>query len=166
LSNNAQLPSAGQSSLWSSSGNRNVGPVQRNQSTPLSSQQGQQEDMFSSSARLATNSGSFRFGGQGNTGQGSQPQPGSIDEFPPLNNSNNGFRNGNGEIGQERGSNLMSQLGFGAQSSPAPSLSGSRAGNGLLSALSANTRASETRSPDAGNPGRFLCHGSLTICFF
>ncbi|KAK6193959.1 hypothetical protein LQW54_011922 [Pestalotiopsis sp. IQ-011] len=109
--------------------------------------------MFSSSARLASNQSSFRFGGQGTGGQAAQPQPGSIDDFPPLNNSNGGFRNGNGEIGQERGPNLMSQLGFGAQSSPAPPLSGNRAGNGLLSALSANTRASDTRSPDAGAPG-------------
>ncbi|KAF7532509.1 hypothetical protein G7054_g7878 [Neopestalotiopsis clavispora] len=109
--------------------------------------------MFSSSARIASNQGSFRFGGQGNAGQASQPQPGSIDDFPPLNNSNGGFRNGSGDIGQERGSNLMSQLGFGAQSSPAPSIPGNRAGNGLLSALSANTRSNDTRSPDAGAPG-------------
>lgn len=47
----------------------------------------------------------------------------------------------------------MSQLGFGAQSSPSSSLSGSRAGNGLLNALSANTRANETRSPDIGALG-------------
>ncbi|KAK9422718.1 putative CobW-domain-containing protein [Seiridium unicorne] len=152
LSNNSQLPSASQSSLWSTTGSRNVGPIQRNQPTPLSSQQGQQDDMFSPSSRLASSQGSFRFGGQGSVGQSSQPQPGSIDDFPPLNN-NNGFRNSNGDIGQERGSNLMSQLGFGAQPSPAPSLSGSRAGNGLLNALSANTRANETRSPDAGAPG-------------
>lgn len=154
LSNNAQNSSANQSSLWSTSGSRNVGPIQRNQPTPISSQPSQQDDMFSSSVRLASSQGSFRFGGQGAGGQAAQPQPGSIDDFPPLNNSNGGFRNGNGEIGQERGPNLMSQLGFGAQSSPAPPLSGNRAGNGLLSALSANTRASDTRSPDAGAPGR------------
>lgn len=152
MSNNSQLPSANQSSLWSTAGSRNVGPIQRNQPTPLSSQQGQQEDMFSSS-RLPSNQGSFRFGGQGNVERSSQAAPGSIDEFPPLNN-NNGFRNGSGEIGQERGSNLMSQLGFGAQPSPASSLSGSRAGNGLLNALSANTLANETRSPDGTTTGR------------
>ncbi|KAH8194244.1 hypothetical protein TruAng_011590 [Truncatella angustata] len=154
LSNNSQLPSANHSSLWSTAGSRNVGPIQRNQPTPLSSQQGQQDDMFSAPSRIASNQESFRFGGSGNAGQASRPQPGSIDDFPPLNNSNgNDFRNRNGDIGQERGSNLMSQLGFGAQSSPGSSLSGSRAGNGLLNALSANTRANETRSPDTGAPG-------------
>jgi CCR4-NOT transcription complex subunit 2 len=46
---------------------------------------------------------------------------------------------------------LMATLGFGAQGSPAPSLPGNRSGNGLLNALSANTRASEVRSPDIGS---------------
>ncbi|KAI1850083.1 hypothetical protein JX266_004462 [Neoarthrinium moseri] len=153
LSNNSQLSSGGQASLWSSAGSRNMAPIQRNQPTPLSSQQGQQDDLFSSS-RLASQQGSFRFGSQSSTGQSSQPQPGSIDDFPPLNNSNGGFRNGNGDIGQERGSSLMSTLGFGAQPSPAPSLSGNRAGNpgnGLLNAL--NNHAADARSPDAGAPG-------------
>ncbi|KAH8680890.1 CobW/HypB/UreG, nucleotide-binding domain-containing protein [Xylariales sp. PMI_506] len=144
LSNNSQLPSGNQSSLWSSAGNRNMGPVQRNQPTPG------QDDLYGPSSRLGSNQSSFRFG-QGNVGQASQPQPGSIDEFPPLNNGSSnggasGFRNGSGEIGQERASNLMSTLGFGASSS--------RGGNGLLNALSANTRASDSRSPDgAGAPG-------------
>ncbi|KAK7927157.1 CobW/HypB/UreG- nucleotide-binding domain-containing protein [Apiospora marii] len=148
LSNNAQLPSTSQSSLWSSAGNRNMPPIQRNQGTPLS-QQGQ-EDIFSSSSRLGSNQGSFRFGGS----QGS-PQPSSIDDFPPLNNNNNsGFRNGNGDIGQERGSNLMSTLGFGATTSPAPGMQGSRAGNGLLNALSENSRSGQVRSPDVSSaPG-------------
>lgn len=108
--------------------------------------------MFSSSSRLSSNPGSFRFGNQASSAQASQPPSGSIDEFPPLNN-NGGFRNGTGEIGQERGSNLMSQLGFGAQTSPASSLPVNRAGNGLLNALSANTRTTDVRSPDAGAPG-------------
>ncbi|KAK8090815.1 hypothetical protein PG994_000320 [Apiospora phragmitis] len=153
LSNNAQLPSTSQSSLWSSAGSRNMPPIQRNQGTPLS-QQGQ-EDIFSSS-RLGSNQGSFRFGGsQGSVGQPSQPQPSSIDDFPPLNNNNNsGFRNGNGDIGQERGSNLMSTLGFGATTSPAPGMQGSRAGNGLLNALSENSRSGQVRSPDVSSaPG-------------
>lgn len=120
--------------------------LQRNQPTPLSSQQGQQDDLgFPSSSRLSSNQGSFRYGSQASIGQASQTQPGSVTEdFPPLNNN---FRNGSGDIGQERTSNLMSQLGFGAQQSPAP-----RTGNGLLNALSA--RASEARSPDTSNaPG-------------
>jgi CCR4-NOT transcription complex subunit 2 len=124
-----------------------MGPIQRNQPTPLSSQP---EDLFSSSSRLTSNQGSFRFGNQGSVGQGSQPQPSSIDDFPPLNNGS--FRNGSDEIGPERGSNMMSTLGFGAQASPAPtSLAGNRSGNGLLNALSANTRAAEVRSPDAAS---------------
>ncbi|KAK7956196.1 cobW-domain-containing protein [Apiospora aurea] len=154
LSNNAQLPSASQSSLWSSAGNRNMPPIQRNQGTPLS-QQGQ-EDIFSSTSRIGSNQGSFRFGGsQGSVGQPSQPQPSSIDDFPPLNNNNNsGFRNGNGDIGQERGSNLMSTLGFGATTSPAPGMQGSRAGNGLLNALSETSRSGQVRSPDVSSaPG-------------
>ncbi|KAK7958310.1 hypothetical protein PG988_013158 [Apiospora saccharicola] len=154
LSNNAQLPSTSQSSLWSSAGNRNMPPIQRNQGTPLS-QQGQ-EDIFSSSSRLGSTQGSFRFGGsQGSVGQPSQPQPSSIDDFPPLNNNNNsGFRNGNGDIGQERGSNLMSTLGFGATTSPAPGMQGSRAGNGLLNALSETSRSGQVRSPDVSSaPG-------------
>jgi CCR4-NOT transcription complex subunit 2 len=109
--------------------------------------------MFSSSSRLSSNQGSFRFGNQPSSAQASQPPSGGVDEFPPLNN-NGGFRNGTGEIGQERGgSNLMSQLGFGAQTSSASALPGTRAGNGLLNALSANTRTTDVRSPDASAPG-------------
>ncbi|ORY63250.1 CobW/HypB/UreG, nucleotide-binding domain-containing protein [Pseudomassariella vexata] len=145
LSNNAQLSSAGQSSLWSITGSRGMAPIQRNQPTP-SSQQGQQDD-FSSASRLTSNQGSFRFG-QGSVGQASQPQPGSIDDFPPLNN--NDFRNGTGDIGQERASALMSV--FNAQGSPAPTSLQGRTGNGLLNALSANTRTTEVRSPESATP--------------
>lgn len=121
------------------------GAVQRNQPTPHS-QQGH-DDLFSTASRMSSNQGSFRFGNQ--TAQSSQPAPSSIDDFPPLNISS--FRNGNGEIGQERGMSLMSSLGFGAQGGAAAatsSLQGTRAGNGLLSALSANNRSSEVRSPE------------------
>lgn len=128
------------------------GAIQRNQSTPHS-QQSQQDDFFSSS-RMSTNQGAFRFGNQTSLSQSTQPQPNSIDEFPPLNNSN--LRNVDGEIGQERGSTLMSTLGFGAQGNTAGgSLQGTRAGNGLLNALSANSRTTEVRSPDGTTaPGR------------
>jgi CCR4-NOT transcription complex subunit 2 len=126
-----------------------MAPIQRNQPTPISSHQGQQDDLFSSSSRLSSNQGAFRFGAHGNVGQASQPQPGSVEDFPPLNNSNS-FRNANGEIGQERGSSLMSTLGFGAQTSPVSSLPGTRSGNGLLNALNANSRSTDVRSPDAG----------------
>ncbi|EOO03884.1 putative not2 not3 not5 family protein [Phaeoacremonium minimum UCRPA7] len=132
--------------MWANQGSRNMGgpgPVQRNQGTPIPSQQNQPDDMFSIPSRLnSTSQGSFRFGAQGNVGQSSQPQPGSVDEFPPLG------RNANGEIGGERGSSLMSSLGFGSQGTAGASPSqGNRAGNGLLNALSANTRTAESRSP-------------------
>ena len=141
----ASQPNAGQSSMWSSAGTRNLGTPslqQRGQNTPLSAQAGQGEDLFSSGARLSSNQSSFRFGNQGSIGQSSQAQSSSADEFPPLN------RNANGEIGQERGSSgLMASLGFGAQTAPSSSSQSGRVSNGLLSALSANARAAEARSP-------------------
>ncbi|KAI5463351.1 CobW/HypB/UreG, nucleotide-binding domain-containing protein [Mariannaea sp. PMI_226] len=149
LSNNSQLSNANQGSMWSTAGSRLGGPIQRNQQTPLSSQQGGQDDLFSSnSSRLPPVQGSFRFSGQGNMGvQSTQTQPGSIDDFPPLN------RTANGEIGSERGTNLLSSLGFAPQSASTGSTLSNR-GNGLLNALSANTRASELRSPPGvGAPG-------------
>lgn len=122
-----------------------AGTISRNQPTPHS-QQNQQDDFFSSSSRMNTSQAAFRFGNQAGMSQSSQPQPNSIDEFPPLNNS---LRNGDGELSQERGSTLMSTLGFGAQGNVAGgSLQGTRAGNGLLNALSANSRTSDVRSPD------------------
>ncbi|KAL2140043.1 hypothetical protein VTI28DRAFT_4320 [Corynascus sepedonium] len=145
LSNsNNQLNSASQSSMWSAQGPRNIGAgVHRGGGTPISSQQNQQEDMFAS--RLSSAQGSFRFGNQGNASQAAQGQSGVADDFPPLN------RSANGEIGgQERGGNLMSSLGFGAQGSASGSaVHASRAGNGLLSALSATSRAADVRSPTA-----------------
>ncbi|KAI0111894.1 hypothetical protein F4814DRAFT_423960 [Daldinia grandis] len=148
LSNNSQLQSAGGSSLWSTGASRGMGgTIQRSQQpTPLSSQHAQQDDFFSPS-RMSSSQGQYRFGNQNSVAQSSQPQPSSIDEFPPLNN--NSIRNSNGDIGQERGSNLMSTLGFGAQGSTAPgSLQAPRSGNGLLNALSANNRTADVRSPD------------------
>ncbi|KAI0803993.1 CobW/HypB/UreG, nucleotide-binding domain-containing protein [Xylaria sp. FL0064] len=143
LSNNSQLSSGNPSSLWAGSSRPMGGAIQRNQPTPHS-QQTQSEDYFPA-ARVSANQGAFRFGSHASMSQSSQPQPNSIDEFPPLNNS---LRNGE-EIGQERGSTLMSTLGFGAQGNTGgASLQGTRAGNGLLNALSANTRTTDVRSPD------------------
>ncbi|KPM38759.1 hypothetical protein AK830_g7804 [Neonectria ditissima] len=143
LSNNAQLSNAGQASMWSGAGSRNIGgPIQRNQPTPLSSQQGVQDDLFSPiSSRMPPVQGSFRFGNQGNMGaQSAQAQSTSIDDFPPLN------RTANGEIGSERGASLMSSLGFGPPAG-APGPSPNNRGNGLLNALSATSRVGEVRSP-------------------
>lgn len=96
---------------------------------------------------MNTNQGAFRFGNQASIPQSSQPQPNSVDEFPPLNN--NSLRSSEGEIGQERGSTLMSTLGFGAQgNSTGVTVQGTRAGNGLLNALSANSRTTDVHSPD------------------
>lgn len=139
LSNNAQLGNAGQSNLWASGGRNAAAPIPRNQGTPISSQQSQQQDdLFSTSSRLSSAQGSFRFGNPPSATQGSQSQATSVDEFPPLN------RNANGEIGQERGANLMSGFAFGsAAGAPAPAVQANRTGNGLLNALSANSRATE-----------------------
>ena len=99
--------------------------------------------MFSPSvSRISSQHGSFRFGNQGASSQ--QTQPTSADDFPPLN------RNGNGEIGSER----MSSLGFGSQAGSTTGPMQSNRGNGLLNALSANSRTSEVRSPPGiGVPG-------------
>jgi CCR4-NOT transcription complex subunit 2 len=99
--------------------------------------QQQQDDLFSSSSQLPSSGGGFRFGTQNAVGQSSQSNP--VDEFPPLNH------NANGDIGQDRSSNLMQNVGFSAQSSnlgfgsanpPQPNRN-----NGLLNALSGSNRA-------------------------
>ncbi|KAF4975828.1 hypothetical protein FZEAL_7447 [Fusarium zealandicum] len=149
LSNNPQMSNANQSSMWSAAGSRNLsGPIQRNQPTPLSSQQGGQDDLFSpNTSRGPSAQGGFRFGNQGNIGQPSQAQPTSIDDFPPLN------RTANGDIASDRTANLMSSLGFGTQTGASGPVLSNR-GNGLLNALSANSRASDARSPPGiGAPG-------------
>lgn len=134
--------------MWASGGSRNLsGPVQRNQGTPVSSQQGALEDMFGGgSSRMPSNQGSFRFGNQGNLSSASQGQPSTADDFPPLN------RGSNGEIGSARSANLMS-LAFGSQHGA----SGLHRGNGLLNALSANSRVNDARSPPGiGAPRPFI----------
>ncbi|KAL2169265.1 hypothetical protein VTG60DRAFT_6268 [Thermothelomyces hinnuleus] len=144
LSNSNQLNSANQSSMWSAQGPRNLGAgVHRGGGTPISSQQNQQDDMFAS--RLASAQSSYRYGNQGTGSQAAQGQSGVADDFPPLN------RSANGEMaGQERGGNLMSSLGFGSQGSASGSaMHANRAGNGLLNALSATSRAADVRSPSA-----------------
>jgi hypothetical protein len=162
LSNNPQAPSSGQSSMWSTAGSRNAGAVgPRSQGTPISaSQQNDQSDFFSAPSRIPSTQNTFRFGGQPGLNQSSQAQTGTTDDFPPLN------RNGNGDIGQDRGATLISTIGFGAQSSIGGSnAQGSRAGNGLLNALSANSRSSEVRSPTSGRLLEIhdLTSGSLLI---
>ncbi|KAF4513481.1 hypothetical protein G6O67_000748 [Ophiocordyceps sinensis] len=95
LSNNSGLNSGSQGCMWSASGPRNPnGPVQRNQSTPVSSQPTGHDDLFN-------------------------PAPSSR---MPLNQ------------------------GFGSQNTGPTHVQAHR-GNGLLNALSANSRANEARSP-------------------
>ncbi|GKT48673.1 general negative regulator of transcription subunit 2 [Colletotrichum spaethianum] len=139
--------------MWSSTASRNLGggPVPRNQqSTPLSAQSTQDELFTPTSARQ----GAFRFGSQNSGGPTPQAQSNPVDDFPPLN------RNANGEIGGERGANLMPSLGFGNQATgssaaiPPPRSAG--AGNGLLNALSANSR------PDGRSPSIASAQGMST----
>ncbi|KAH8129399.1 cobW-domain-containing protein [Trichoderma asperelloides] len=149
LSNNSQLPSTTQGSMWSTAGSRNIsGPIQRNQPPQGSSQPGGQDDLFGPpSSRMQPNQGPFRFGAQP-----SQVQPNSVDDFPPLN------RTSNGEIGSERGGNVMSSIGFGPQNPGSSGPMQSSGGNGLLNALTATSRANDVRSPPAigtpNGPGR------------
>ncbi|KAK3318486.1 hypothetical protein B0H66DRAFT_557418 [Apodospora peruviana] len=133
LSNTSQLPSANQSSMWSAAGSRNLGGgTHRGGGTPISSQQAPQDDMFTSSRLPSATQGAFRFGNQLNATLVAQVQASPADDFPPLN------RNANGEIGGQ-----ISAMGFGSGSATQTN----RAGNGLLNALSANSRAAEARSP-------------------
>ncbi|KAL0944371.1 not2 family protein [Colletotrichum truncatum] len=144
LSNNAQMNSSGQANMWSSTASRNLGsgPVPRNQPTPLSAQNVQDELFTPTSARQA----GFRFGSQNNAGAASQAPSNPVDDFPPLN------RNANGEIGGERGGNIVPSLGFGNQASGvATAIPNRGAGNGLLNALSANSRTSDGRSPSVAS---------------
>lgn len=144
LSNNSQLPSTTQGSMWSTAGSRTIsGPIQRSQPAPGPSQQGGQDDLFGPpSSRMQSNQGPFRFGAQP-----TQVQPNSVDDFPPLN------RTSNGEIGSERGASLMSSLGFSPQNPGSSGPLQNNGGNGLLNALTATNRANEVRSPPAiGTP--------------
>src|SRR5688572_25658630 len=144
------MSSSNPASMWSSTGSRNMsGPIPRNQSTPMSSQQAQDDPFSQASSRLqGGNQSAFRYGNQANASPATQAQPASNDDpFPPLN------RNAGGEIGSERGQNLMASLGFGGQNGAQAVSAPSNRGNGLLNALSANSRASEGRSPPGIGPG-------------
>ncbi|KAL1879364.1 hypothetical protein VTK73DRAFT_7095 [Phialemonium thermophilum] len=141
LSNSSQLSGNNPSAMWSAAGSRSLaGAVPRGQGTPLPSQPTPQEELYNSSSRMPSAQGSFRFGNPNVT----QGQATAGDEFPPLG------RNANGEIGQERASNLMASLGLNTQGTvSSASMPASRTGNGLLNALSANTRTADVRSPTA-----------------
>lgn len=142
LSNNPQMSGASQPSMWGGQAARNINGPARNPSTSIP-QSSQQEDTFSPVGRFPSSQNSFRFGSQTSIGQPPQSQPSGEDEYPPLN------RSGNGEIGQERNANLIAGLGFGPQ---APGGQANRSGNGLLNAVTANTRTSDVRSPVGARP--------------
>lgn len=155
-------------STWGATGARNVGPsanIRLQQSAGLSAQhaaqqQQQQDELFNSSTQLSNNSGGFRFGAQSAVGQSSQPS--SADDFPPL-------RNSNGEIGQDRGSNLIQNVGFGAgggigfgSSNPAQQARS----NGLLNALSGGSRAAPgNRVASPGSLSGETSKGDWMLCY-
>ncbi|KAM7188186.1 CobW/HypB/UreG, nucleotide-binding domain containing protein [Rhypophila sp. PSN 637] len=124
LNPSGQLTNPNQSSLWAAGNARGPAPTHRGGGTPLSSQ-AQQEDLFSS--RLPPAPGTFRFGNQMGSSVPTQAPSSAAEDFPPLNQNAD-----------------MSRLGFGSTSTT------HRAGNGLLNAISANTRAAEARSPTSG----------------
>lgn len=131
--------------MWTA-GSRPLGvPGQRSQANPLSAQTNQQDDIFTTSARMSSGQGTFRFGSQNSARQSSLNPVSGADEFPPLS------RAANGEMGQERTAGLINSLGFGSEPvASTSSVQSSRAGNGLMNALNANARATETRSSISG----------------
>lgn len=120
--------------------------------------QQQQDDLFSSSSQLpnAPSAHAFRFGGQSAVGQSSQS--GTSDDYPPLN------RNTNGEIGQDRGSGLLQNVGFTNQpgslgfGAGAMGLPQSGRNNGLLNALSGTHRTPSIGqgSTSSGPAGKYV----------
>ena len=83
---------------------------QQSQQLPQPTTQQPNDDLFPSSSQFTNGLDDYRHGGQSGVGQLSglnQPQPGNIDEFPPLG------RNGNGEIGQDRRGGLIQNAAFG-----------------------------------------------------
>lgn len=129
---------------------------QQQMSAQQQSQQ-QQDDLFGSSSQLPSNQSGFRFGNQSAIGQSSQSH--NADEFPPLS------RNANGDMGQDRSSNMIQNVGFGAQSSGAgfgsTNPTQQTRNNGLLNALSGSNRmASNNRvaSPASLSGKRHVQH--------
>lgn len=85
-------------------------PSRISQSQPQSQSQSH-DDLFPSANQFASQLDDYRNGGQGISGQlsgGSQPQPSSIEEFPPLG------RNAPTDIGQERRGNTLQTAGYGS----------------------------------------------------
>ncbi|KAL9044822.1 MAG: hypothetical protein Q9214_002070 [Letrouitia sp. 1 TL-2023] len=88
------------------------GPNQQSQQTQQGQDQTQQsrDDVFPASSQFQGGADDYHHGGQGGVGQlggAGQPQPSSIEEFPPLG------RNGNDESHQDRRGSLMQNAAFG-----------------------------------------------------
>ena len=144
--------------IWANQRNAQQTPVQRpQQSLPVSSQAQQQhqpnqqsqdqsqrgnDDMYSASSNLQNSLDDHRYGGQSGISQmpaSRQPQPTSVDEFPPLG------RNGTDESDSDR-RNMMQNAGFGGfpNSNTFPSPQDQLQRHGLPSASS--SQANNTRS--------------------
>lgn len=122
--------------MWSGAGSRNLpGGASRGSGTPLP-QQEQQDGYFGGGVRVPSNQAAHQFARQATGAQSSQAQS-TADEFPPLSNRTNG------EMGNQ------DRMGFGGQGTAPPPSNARTGGNGLLNALSANTRAAEVRGPSA-----------------
>lgn len=157
LSNNQPQPSQ---STWATQGARSAGPPSNMRAQPSAqlsaqqqTQQQQQDDLFTSSSQLPSAQGSgFRFANQNAVGQSASHTQG-VEEFPPLS------RNANGEVSQDRGSNLLQGVGFGAQSNGMGFGSGNPPQpNGLLNVINGSRAGANNRgpSPAAGQfHGRF-----------
>lgn len=85
-------------------GASSIFPGQQQLHNPHDQLQQSLDDAFFASSQPSGTQDDYRHGGQGGVGQLSgshQPQPSSIDDFPPLG------RNGHGEIGQDRRGNMV-----------------------------------------------------------
>lgn len=132
--------------------------TQSHQSQPQN--QPSHDDLFPSGTQFANQLDDFRSGGQGISGQlasSSQPQTGSIDEFPPLG------RNATGELNQERREGLLQNTGFGSYGGTMGfsglGQSQSAQGRNLLgNSMNGQQEGSRIVSPAAGGSGGQCCN--------
>jgi CCR4-NOT transcription complex subunit 2 len=138
-------------------------PSQPTQGQPQPpSQQSSHDDVFPSAGQFSSGIDDFRHGTQGMSGQmsaTSQPQTGSIDEFPPLG------RNISGELGQERRGSIMQGTGFGAYGSSigfGAALSQTQSRNGMSNQLNGQQDGSRVSSQTAGGVGGKKTHRRIS----
>ena len=102
-------------------GTSSIFPGQQQLHNPHEQLQQSLDDAFFGPNQPSGTQDDYRHGGQGGVGQLSgshQPQPSSIDDFPPLG------RNGHGEIGQDRRGNMVQNAAAGSFSSTSAFASG------------------------------------------